>query len=160
MKKLRLFSSLVLIVLMFSMVSSVAAQSYSFNLTQEMVQVYWNSDGTMALDYIFTFTNDPGGHVIDYVDVAMPNGNFDMNTASADVNGHSVPVSQSDYQGTGSGFSVVMGSDAIQPGQTGSVHVAVGRITGVLFPSTDSANTATHASGQFAPAYFSTAHGS
>ncbi len=159
MKKLRLFSSLVLIVLMFTMVSSVAAQSYSFNLTQEMVQVYWNSDGTMALDYIFTFTNDPGGHVIDYVDVAMPNGNFDMNTASADANGHSVPVSQSDYQGTGSGFSVVMGSDAIQPGQTGSVHVAVGRITGVLFPSTDSANAATHASGQFAPAYFPTAHG-
>jgi hypothetical protein len=160
MKKLRLLASIVLILMMFSMVSGVAAQSYSFNLTKEVVNVYWNSDGTMALDYVFTFANDPGGHVIDYVDVGMPNGNFDMNTASADANGHSLPVSQSDYQGNGSGFSVVMGSDAIQPGQTGSVHVAVGSLTGVLYPSTDSGKTTTYASGQFAPAYFSTAHGS
>ena len=35
----------------------------------------------MALDYVFTFANDPGGHVIDYVDVGMPNGNFDMSTS-------------------------------------------------------------------------------
>ncbi len=68
--------------------------------------------------------------------------------------------SQSDYQGNGSGFSVVMGSDAIQPGQTGSVHVAVGSITGVLFPSTESGKSTTYASGDFAPAYFTTAHGS
>jgi hypothetical protein len=97
--------------------------------------------------------------VIDYVDVGMPNGNFDMNTASADANGHSLTVSQSDYQGNGSGFSVVMGSDAIQPGQTGSVHVAVGSITGVLYPSTDSGKSTTYTSGEFAPAFFSTAHG-
>ena len=160
MKKLRLLVTLVLIVMMFTMVSSVAAQSYSFNLVQETVQVSWTSDGTMALDYVFTFANDPGGHVIDYVDVGMPNSNFDMNTASADANGHSLEVSQSDYQGNGSGFSVVMGSDAIQPGQTGSVHVSVGSITGVLYPSTDSGKTTTYASGEFAPAYFSTAHGS
>ena len=59
MKKLRLLASFVLILLMFTMVSSVAAQSYSFNLTREIVNVYWNSDGTMALDYVFTFANDP-----------------------------------------------------------------------------------------------------
>ncbi len=92
MKKLRLLASIVLIMLVFTMVTSVAAQSYSFNLTKEVVNVYWNSDGTMALDYVFTFANDPGGHLIDYVDVGMPNGNFDMNTASADANGHSLPV--------------------------------------------------------------------
>ena len=160
MKKLRLLTLCVLIIMMFAMVSSVAAQSYSFNVVQETVQVYWNNDGTMALDYTFTFSNDPGGHVIDYVDVAMPNSNFDMSTASADANGHSLEVSQSDYQGSGSGFSVVMGSDAIQPGQIGSVHVSVGSITGVLYPSTESGKTTTYASGEFAPAYFETAHGS
>jgi hypothetical protein len=160
MKKLRLLTLCVLIIMMFAMVSSVAAQSYSFNVVQETVQVYWNNDGTMALDYTFTFSNDPDGHVIDYVDVAMPNSNFDMSTASADANGHSLEVSQSDYQGSGSGFSVVMGSDAIQPGQIGSVHVSVGSITGVLYPSTESGKTTTYASGEFAPAYFETAHGS
>jgi hypothetical protein len=157
MKKLRLLASFVLIVLMFTMVSSVAAQSYSFNLSQETVNVYWNSDGTMALDYVFTFANDPSGHVIDFVDVGMPNGNFDMGTITADVGGQSVNIS-SDFQGDGpNGFSVDMGSYAIQPGQTGSVHVVVGQITQVL--QKDTSDPTTYASGDFAPAYFTTAHG-
>jgi len=33
--------------------------------------------------------------------------------------------------------------------------VAVGSITGVLYPSTDSGKTTTYASGEFGPAYFS-----
>ncbi len=132
MKKLRLLASFVLILLMFTMVSSAAAQSYSFNLTREVVNVYWNSDGTMALDYVFTFANDPSGHVIDFTDVGMPNGNFDFGTITADVGGNPVNPS-TDFQGDGPyGFSVDMGAYAIQPGQTGSVHVSVGKITRVL----------------------------
>ncbi len=157
MKKLRLLASFVLIVLMFTMVSSVAAQSYSFNLTQEIVNVTWNSDGTMTLDYVFTFANDPGGHVIDFVDVGMPNGNFDMGSITADVGGSPVSLS-SDFQGDGPyGFSVDMGPYAIQPGQTGSVHVFVGQINQVLYK--DSNEPDTYASGEFSPAYFTTAHG-
>ncbi len=158
MKKLRLLASFVLIIFMFTMVSSVAAQSYTFNLTQEIVNVYWNSDGTMALDYVFTFVNDPGGHVIDFVDVGMPNGNFDLGSATADVGGKSVNLS-SDFQGDGpNGFSVDMGAYPIQPGQTGSVHVFVDQITQVL--QKDSSEPATYASADFAPAYFTTAYGS
>jgi hypothetical protein len=157
MKKLRLLASFVLIILMLTMVSSVAAQSYTFNLTQEIVNVFWNSDGTMALDYVFTFVNDPSGHVIDFTDVGMPNGNFDMGSITADVGGQPVNIS-SDFQGDGpNGFSVDMGAHAIPPGQTGSVHVYVGRITSVL--QKDSSEPATYASGVFAPAYFTTAYG-
>ncbi|HEY5271230.1 MAG TPA: hypothetical protein VII97_12915 [Anaerolineales bacterium] len=157
MKKLRLLASFVLIVLMLTMVSSVAAQSYTFNLTQEIVNVYWNSDGTMALDYVFTFANDPNGHVIDFTDVGMPNGNFDFGSITADVGGHPVSPS-SDFQGDGPyGFSVDMGAYAIQPGQTGSVHVSVGKITQVL--QKDSSEPAAYASADFAPAYFTTAYG-
>jgi len=157
MKKLRLLASFVLIVLLFTNVSSVAAQSYTFNLAQEIVHVYWNSDGTMALDYVFTFANDPGGHVIDFVDVGMPNGNFNFGTITADVGGQSISPS-SDFQGDGPyGFSVDMGAYAIQPGQTGSVHVFVGQITQVLQKDTSDPNA--YASGVFAPAYFTTAYG-
>jgi len=157
MKKLRLLASFVLIVFMFTRVSSVVAQSYTFNLVQEIVNVYWNSDGTMALDYVFTFVNDPGGHVIDFTDVGMPNGNFDMGSITADVGGNQVSIS-SDFQGDGPyGFSVDMSPYAIQPGQTGSVHVYVGRITQVLQKDSDEPDT--YASGVFAPAYFTTAYG-
>jgi hypothetical protein len=156
MKRLRLLASFLVIGLLLTMVSSVAAQSYSFNLTQEVVNAYWNSDGTLALDYVFTFANDPSGHVIDFTDVGMPNANFDMSSITADVGGNQVNIS-SDFQGDGPyGFSVDMGAYAIQPGQTGSVHVYVGRITQVL--QKDTSEPDTYASGDFAPAYFTTAH--
>jgi hypothetical protein len=156
--KYRLLASLVLVTLMFTLVSSAAAQSYSFSLDRETVNAFYNADGTLALDYVFTFTNDSGGHVIDFVDVGMPNGNFVSSTISADVNGSSLSIS-SDFQGDGPyGFSVDMGAHAIQPGQTGSVHVFVGRINGVLYK--DSQDPETYASGEFYPAYFTTAHGS
>jgi hypothetical protein len=154
--KLRLFASLALIALMLTVVSSAAAQSYSFSLDQQTVNVYWNNDGTLALDYLFVFTNDSGGHVIDYVDVGMPNGNYVWNTISADVDGNAVSIS-SDFQGEGSaGFAVDMGPYAIQPGQTGRLHVFVGKITGVLYRDDDEPDTYT--SGEFSPTWFGSAY--
>ncbi len=131
--------------------SALAQSSYLFSVDKEVVNVYWNADGTESLDYTFNFTNQPGAHPIDYVDVGMPNGNFDMSTVTADVNGSRVEVSQSDYQGSGSGFSVVMGSYTIDSGASGSVHVYVGKITDVLYPDTSDSN---YASADFAPTYF------
>ena len=149
---------LLAILLALNLTGSASAQSsYSFNLTTETVNVFWNGDGTIALDYVFTFANDPSAHVIDFVDVGMPNGNFDSNSISADVNGSPLSIS-SDFQGDGpNGFAVDMGAYAIQPGQSGSVHVSVGRITGMFYPDTDQPDTL--ASGAFAPAYWTNAHG-
>ena len=156
--RFRLLASFVLILTMFTLVSSAAAQSYSFSLDEEIVNVYWNSDGTIAIDYVLAFSNDPGGHVIDYVDVGMPNGNYSQ--VSADVNGQPVSIS-SDYQGEGSyGFAVDMGSYAIQPGQSGRLHVFVGSVSGMVYPDSDDPDT--HASGEFSPTWFGSAyvHGS
>lgn len=157
MKKLRLLATLALIPLLFSMVTGAAAQAYTFNLAREVVNVYWNSDGSQSLDYVFTFVNDPGGHVIDFTDVGMPNAKFDMGSISADVNGNPVNIS-SDFQGEGQyGFAVDMGAHAIQPGQTGSVHVYVGSIRDVVYKDTETPDT--YVSGVLSPAYFTTAYG-
>src|SRR5215207_7713973 len=86
---------------------------YAFSIDKEVVNVYWNSDGTLSLDYVFTFTNQPGAHVIDFVDVGLPNNNYIYNPIRADVNGDPVAIS-TDYQGSGSGVAVVMGPHAIQ----------------------------------------------
>src|SRR5512133_2783329 len=142
----RLLTVALVIIFALSLATSALAQSYSFSLDKEVVNVYWNADGTMSLDYQFTFTNQPGGHVIDFVDVGMPNRNFNTTSPAptaapapgtgatpaltgtqegtfADVDGNPVSIS-SDYQGQGCcGFSVDMGSHAIKPGQTGTVHV-------------------------------------
>jgi len=146
-----LTSFFILLVALMLPASALAQQSYQFSVDKELVDVYWNADGSESLQYTFNFTNQSGAHPIDYVDVGMPNSNFDMSTVSADVNGNTVDVSQGDYQGSGSGFSVVMGSQTIQPGASGSVHVTVGSITGVLYPDT---SDNTYASADFAPTYF------
>jgi hypothetical protein len=147
----RLLVSLFALMVLMALPASALAQEYLFRVDKETVDVYWNADGTESLEYTFAFTNQPGAHAIDFVDVGMPNSTFDMSTASADVNGNAVGVSQSDYQGTGSGFSVVLGSSAIQPGGSGSVHAVMGKITGVLYPDTSDSN---YASADFGPTYF------
>jgi hypothetical protein len=157
MKRLRLLASIVLLFMLLAVVSGASAQAYTFNLAREVVNAYWNSDGTLALDYVFTFANDASGHVIDFTDVGMPNGNFNMGSITADVGGAQVNIS-SDFQGDGpNGFSVDMDGYAIPPGQTGSVHVYVGIITSVL--QKDTSEPDTYASAVFAPAYFTTAYG-
>jgi hypothetical protein len=150
MKKKLLAIALVFI-LAFSSATSVLAQDYSFGVEQETVHAYWNEDGTLTLDYTLVFANQPGAHAIDFVDMGMPNNSFDMGTVSADVDGSAVSVSESEYQGSGSGFAVVMGSETIGPGSRGTVHVRVGQISNVLF--TDS-QVETDASAVFSPTWF------
>jgi len=149
MKK-RLLTIALVFILAFNITTSASAQSYSFSLDREVVNVYWNADGTMSLDYQFTFTNQPGAHVIDFVDVGLPNNNYRYNTITADMNGNPVAVS-TDFQGSGSGVAIDLGSGAIQPGQTGSVHVYVGEITDVIYPDENDEN---YASAVFSPTWF------
>ena len=139
------------IIILASLTINVSAQSYFFSLDKEIVNVYWNSDGTLALDYLLTFTTQPGGHTIEFVDIGMPNGSFDFNSIEADINGNPLSIS-GDFQGIGSdGFAIEMGPYAIPPGETGTVHVSVGRISRVLYQDDDDAE---YASAVFAPLYF------
>ena len=149
--KRRLAVLFVVLTLVALITTSVAAQDYSFSIPKLTVHVYLNEDGTTSLDYLFVFKNDSGGHVIDFVDVGMPNGDYDWNSISADVNGNPVTIS-SDYQGEGGyGFAVDMGPYAIPPGQTGQVHVVVGSIENMFYPDSDDSN---YASSEFSPTWF------
>lgn len=132
-------------------ISTLAQGDYYFSVDEETVHVYWNENGTVSLNYVFLFTNQPGAHIIDFVDVGMPNSSFDMSTVSADVDGVPVNVSSGDYQGSGSGFAVVMGPQAIAPGETKRVNVRVGVIKNMIYEDSDDA---AYASGEFAPMWF------
>ncbi|MBE0669737.1 MAG: hypothetical protein IH588_04040 [Anaerolineales bacterium] len=149
----RILISLLVFTLAFAVVGNASAQDlpYYFQVNKEDVHVYWNSDGTMSLDYTWVFTNQPNSHVIDFVDVGMPNYEFSMSTIKADVDGVPVSVSQSDYAGNGSGFAIVMGNKSIPAGGRGTVHVYIGKIEQVLYP--DDKDEA-YASATFAPTFF------
>ena len=149
--KRRLLIIILVSLLALSLPLNVSAQDYFFSLDKMIVDVYWNADGTSSLDYYLTFTNQPNGHAIEFVDVGMPNSNFDFNSIHAEINGMTLEISR-DFQGSGSsGFAVDMGPNAIPPGGTGTVRVYVGRVNDVLYNDDEDEN---YASAVFVPLYF------
>ena len=155
--KYRLFALILALAILFSLTSAVSAQSnYSFQLTNEVVQVFLNKDGTMSLDYQLTFVNDPGAHVIDAVDLGLPNNNYDMGSIRADVGGKPINVTNG-YQGSGSGVALDLVNNFIR--SKGTVHAYVGSISRMFYPDSNDQN---YASSDFAPTYFGSqyVHGS
>ena len=59
-------------------------------MPNQSVDYYINSDGTATIEFIFEFLNSPFGAPIDYIDVGLPNGEFDVSTITADVDG--IPI--------------------------------------------------------------------
>ncbi|MBN1665943.1 MAG: hypothetical protein JW862_02605 [Anaerolineales bacterium] len=143
---------LFLILLMMALPGSAQAQDYYFQLEENNVDVYWNADGTLSLYYTMVFNNDPAGHPIEFVDLAMPNRNFVESSISAEIGGQPVEyIRASEYQGTGVGVAIALGSNSISSGQRGTLNVYVGVIRDVLYFDDDDPN---YASAVFAPAYF------
>jgi len=131
---------------------SAFGQSYLFSLDKLDVHVFIDEDGTYAIDYILIFTNNISASPIDYVDLGLPNSNFDVNRIQAEVDGTPITnISKGDYQGTGTGVALALEGNAIQPGQTGEVHVLVEGVNGVLYPDDEDEN---YASAVFSPVYF------
>lgn len=141
-----------ILLLVFLFPTAALAQDYYFSLDKEVVHAFWNEDGTLTLDYTFVFTNQPSGHPIEYVDVGVPNGNFQVENITAEINGQSLDfISRDEYQGSGTGFAVGLGSKAIPPGGRGSIHVRIPNISGVLRPDTQEDD---YASAVFSPTWF------
>lgn len=133
------------------------AQSYSFQLEQEVVDVFLQSDGTYRLVYAFRFANDPAASPIDFVDVGLPTSDYDLSSIRASVDGQPVSdISTSPY--VTPGVAVGLGDQAIPSGQTGTLLVEIGRVGGVLFPG----DTQGYASAKFSPTWFDSqfVHGS
>ena len=125
------------------------AQDYSFSMDQEEVDVWINQDGSVTLEYWFTFTCDSGAHPIDVVAVGLPTNDYSVSDVRADVAGRAVShVEESDYV---DGVAVWLGDGTINPGQTGTVHVVVERVGGMVYEDSDDSN---YASTEFSPTWF------
>jgi len=153
----RLLSILLIFTLLLLIYSPVRAQSYSFQIPKLTIDVYWNSDGTVSLDYTFIFTNNPSGDAIDFVDLGLPNNNYYDNNITASVNGNPVyDISSSGFQGEGgSGVAIGLGQYAIQPGKMGTVQVHVDDISDVLYIDSQDNN---YASAVFGTSWFGSSY--
>jgi hypothetical protein len=149
----RLLSILLIFSFLLLISTPARAQSYSFQVPKLTVDVYWNEDGTVSLDYTFVFANNPSGHAIDYVDLGLPNNNYSDNNITASVNGIPVnDISSSGFQGEGgSGVAIGLGQFEIQPGKMGTVQVHVDDIRDVLYVDSQDNN---YASAVFGTSWF------
>jgi len=126
------------------------AQDYYFSLDQEVVDVWVNQDGSVSLEYWFTFTCDYGAHPIDVVDVGLPTGDYELADVRADVGGRPVSfIEESEY--VTHGVAVWLGDATIGPGETGTVHVVVDRVGGMVYEDSDDSE---YASTEFSPTWF------
>lgn len=148
----RLFALILCLALLAALAAPALAQTYYFSLDRQIVDVYWNADGSAAIDYTFVFTNSPNASPIEYVDVGLPNAYFDDNSITAWVDGVEVfDISSSGYEGKGTGVAVGLGSESIRPGASGEVRVWIPEVQRVLrIEDTDRS----YASAVFSPTWF------
>lgn len=128
------------------------AQEYSFSLDQEVVDVWINRDGSVKLEYRFTFTCDRGNYHIAAVDVGLPNGDYRTSDIRGDVDGRPIERVGSDYEGEGDyGAAVWLGDATIGSGETATVHVVVERVGSMVYEDTSDPE---YASTEFSPTWF------
>ena len=128
------------------------AQDWSYTLNEMKADVWINYEGSIKIEYYFTFTCDAGAHAIDAVDVGLPSGDFSASDIRADVGGSPVRVDVGDYQGDWDhGVAILLGNSKISPGQRGTVHVVVERLGQVIYEDSQDAE---YASMQFGPTDF------
>jgi hypothetical protein len=141
-----------------SLAGSAGAASYSFQLKQEVVNVFWQADGSAQINYTLVFVNDRSASPIDFVDIGLPTTDWSLSGISADVDGQRITdIQMSSYVSNGAALG--LGAHAIGPGRTGTVHVLIQHVGSVLHP--DDQNTS-DASAVFSPTWFdaSAVHGS
>jgi hypothetical protein len=152
MKKLRIFFLTLLLLGFFCLPITVTAQSYSYEVPFTEVRVYIETDGTLSLEYIIEFENHSNAPAIEYVDIGMPTPSYSRSNIVADIDG--VPLTN--FESTEyavNGFAIVMGENAIQPGQSGTINIWITGVGNVLYPYEDS-DRENYVSFQFSPNWF------
>jgi len=151
-RKFKLFSLLLVLLLLAGNTNIVQAQDYFFAVEKQDMEVFVNEDGSLTIDYTFVFANQPGAHPIDIVDVGLPNNNYVLNSITAEIDGSPVAsIEKSDYIDIG--IMVDLGNQAIPPGQRGTLHVNIGTINKSLYPSEIEADE-DYASFEISPTWF------
>jgi hypothetical protein len=141
---------LLIILLTLLLPAGALAQGYSFSVPESTVDIFWNSDGTQSLLYEWVFRNQAGAAPIDFIDIGLPSGNFDLEGITADVDGQPIDeIEMSPY--VNNGVALGLGNNAIQPGATGRVRAVIPVVQQPLYPDDENPD---YLSAQFAPTFF------
>ena len=151
MKK-RLLSLFTCLVILLTFAAPAAAQDYFFEVPEQQIDVFIESDGSLTIEYYYLFQNGNGAHVIDFVDIGMPgNSQYSLNDITATIN--SQPISDIQDSPYVDGVALGLGGNAIPSGSSGIVYMRAENVRGQFyFASGDEAEEYT--SMRFQPNYF------
>jgi hypothetical protein len=130
-------------------VTDVGAQVYYFSMEKLIADVYWESDGTVRVEYEMLFYNDPSADPMEFVDVGIPTSSFSISSISATIDGKAITdIGHSPY--VDPGVALGLGSNAIPPGSRGVVRMSVSGVRNVLYFGDEEG----YASALFTPLWF------
>jgi hypothetical protein len=128
---------------------AVQAQNYSFTVPAMRVDVYINGDGTVDIVYDLTMAADPSSDPIEFIDVGMPNNTYNLSGIRASIDGVSLSdIEDSPY--VKPGVAVGLGSRAIRPGESGTLHLEA-TVSNLIYQDSQDAE---YASFEFSPTWF------
>ena len=134
-----------------SLAAAAQAQDYKFQVNRNVSWLAIKPDGQADLTYRLTFTCSPGAHVIDIVDIGMPNGSYKLETAKASAGGQELAdIRVSEYVKP-YGVEVHLDDKAIQPGDSGTLFFSI-HLERVLNQDT---KDKAYASVEFSPTWYS-----
>ncbi len=114
---------------------NIFCQDYSFTVDKNYSALYINSDGTCTISYEIQFTCDEHAHAIDTVDIGMPNEWYDLESASAEIEGN-LPSKIRNSEYVHPGVEVHLGSQTISPGETGTLLFSI-NTKHMIFPDSE-----------------------
>ncbi len=138
--------------------ANVFAEDYQFTIPENLIIFAIDTDGKASVSYEFTIENQGKG--IDYIDIALPNNQFDLANVKASIDGTSVSsrnISRTDYQETGiaNGVTIDNTRNPIPKGKRANIYIEVLQIGKMLYNVENNTKEEEYASFQFQPNYFS-----
>jgi hypothetical protein len=125
MKRFYFLRFLFLFSLLAFFIHPVEAQGYIYEVTRYEANFFANADGTASVEYYIDFTNSSSGPTMEFIDIGLPNKNFDLSSVSADINGIPVNVVNGDPAYIPIGVTAELGAHSIAAGQSAKFHLFV-----------------------------------
>lgn len=148
--------SLILLITILSilLISSIATADYLFSVPEAEIILWVENDGTMSVSYDYTIENR--SEPIEYIDVGLPNGSFNVNDATAELNGSNIlrsRISRAKESETGLkyGITVDIRDNAIWMGKTAHFYLVVKNIGKMLYENDSKEG---YVGFNFQPSYF------
>lgn len=119
------------VILLISYANACLSQDYKFRVPRVLMDVSIEPDSSAIISYDIHFQNEPSGHPIDFIDIGMPNPDYDFSTIEAYIDGVQIS-SYGTSQYVNPGIEFQLGESQIPAGKYGRFQMLV-KVNNLIF---------------------------